>query len=543
MCLSAISCNVSEQGTLILGAEDLGESASGVGGMEYKIDDGQWQSYSAPLSVGGWADGEHVVAYRAYDQAGNRETDRELSLLVDSTSPETMAHVEGAEYRSAENVLYLTQATTISLSSSDTLSGVEGTKYRIDGGEWLTYEPFTVSAEGAHLVEYRSVDNLGNLEGTKSLAFVIDNTAPQTSLEFGAPQYADHEGAIYLSSATDCTLSAIDDESGVRDVFYRIDGGAWSAYAPFTIAGEDGHHSISFYAVDRLGNREPEQTIEVVVDNSPPVTTTTVSDPQYASADGTLYVTSASTVSLSADDNLSGVSLTEYRLDDGAWLNYAAAISLAELSNGLHSVSYRSIDRLGNPSEEEAIEVILDNVSPETVLEIENAQFVDDSGSRFATENSVFTLTGADEHSGVAATEYRIDDGEWINYAPFTLGVEGEHRIDYRSADNLGNLESVKTLLVTIDNTAPESFVEIGEPQRQDGDLLYVGAASPITLGASDALVGVAASEYRIDSGAWSRYAGSISLVGLGDGSHIVGYRSVDHLGNLGIEQTLSVGC
>jgi PKD repeat protein len=71
-------------------------------------------------------------------------------------------------------------------------SGVDYTEYRIKTGEtqgdWVKAtntagtNPFasqvTVSAEGQHTVEYRSVDKAGNAEATKSVAFGIDIPAP-----------------------------------------------------------------------------------------------------------------------------------------------------------------------------------------------------------------------------------------------------------------------------------------------------------------------------------------------------------------------------
>ena len=67
-------------------------------------------------------------------------------------------------------------------------SGVDYTEYRVDGGDWVRKanaggaSPFastlTVSAEGAHTVEYRSADEAGNVETAKSLAFGIDLPDP-----------------------------------------------------------------------------------------------------------------------------------------------------------------------------------------------------------------------------------------------------------------------------------------------------------------------------------------------------------------------------
>ena len=41
--------------------------------------------------------------------------------------------------------------------------------------------PFTVDDEGRHTIEYRSTDNEGNTESTKSVSFRIDATDPTTT--------------------------------------------------------------------------------------------------------------------------------------------------------------------------------------------------------------------------------------------------------------------------------------------------------------------------------------------------------------------------
>ena len=126
-------------------------------------------------------------------------------------------------------------------------SGVAMTQYRVntDGatGEWQTSEntagddpfetAFTVSAEGSHVVEFRSTDVAGNFEEIGSVAFSIegggeeDVTAPETTatLDPAAPG----PGGTY-DEPVDTTLSATDagaNASGVDITEYRVntDGG------------------------------------------------------------------------------------------------------------------------------------------------------------------------------------------------------------------------------------------------------------------------------------------------------------------------------
>ena len=64
--------------------------------------------------------------------------------------------------------------------------------------------------------------------------------------------------------------------------------------------------------------------------------------------------------------------------------------------------------------------------------------------------------------------------------------------------------------------------------------------ATPVTLtlSATDVTSGVAKTEYRIDSGAWTV---GVSLTLQADGDHVVGYRSVDVAGNVEASQTVHV--
>ncbi|MBT2724488.1 OmpL47-type beta-barrel domain-containing protein [Bacillus sp. ISL-46] len=70
------------------------------------------------------------------------------------------------------------------------------------------------------------------------------------------------------------------------------------------------------------------------------------------------------------------------------------------------------------------------------------------------------TLTASDEVSGVARTEYRINNGDWQEYsAPITVSQDGHNKADYRSIDNAGNTEEIKSLNVKIDKTTPSTSV------------------------------------------------------------------------------------
>ncbi|WP_246074269.1 ThuA domain-containing protein [Nonomuraea terrae] len=70
------------------------------------------------------------------------------------------------------------------------------------------------------------------------------------------------------------------------------------------------------------------------------------------------------------------------------------------------------------------------------------------------------TLTAADEGSGVAKTEYKVDDGDWAAYTdPFKVDDDGTHKVSFRSTDKAGNQEAAKDVTLKLDATKPELTV------------------------------------------------------------------------------------
>ena len=65
--------------TVTLVATDVG---SGVEGIEYRLDGGDWQEYGGPLTVS--ALGGHLVEFGSFDRAGNLENAREVTFAIAS---------------------------------------------------------------------------------------------------------------------------------------------------------------------------------------------------------------------------------------------------------------------------------------------------------------------------------------------------------------------------------------------------------------------------------------------------------------------------
>src|SRR6185369_14403437 len=118
-------------------------------------------------------------------------------------------------------------------------------------------------------------------------------------------------GGGWYTTPVQVTLSANDNFSGVANTSYAIDGGTLQGYAtPFTIS-DSGTHTIVFSSKDQANNSEPQQSMTVKIDMSPPTTQAALSGTN--GNDG--WYTTPVQLTLSATDSLSGVANTSYAID------------------------------------------------------------------------------------------------------------------------------------------------------------------------------------------------------------------------------------
>ena len=134
----------------------------------YQIDDGSWSEYSGPIALS--EDGTHTVGFYSIDVVDNAEAPRNVLVRIDATAPVTTSDASAS---------YLGTA-TVTLSATDTLSGVASTQYRLDGGAWTSGTSVTTSVGGAHTLEWRSTDTAGNVESTHSASFTVISRVDQT---------------------------------------------------------------------------------------------------------------------------------------------------------------------------------------------------------------------------------------------------------------------------------------------------------------------------------------------------------------------------
>jgi Peptidase family M1 domain len=168
----------------------------------------------------------------------------------------------------------------------------------------------------------------------------------------------------------------------------------------------------------------------------PPVSTLTVTGHKVGDWYGG---TPRPTLVLSATDG----GTRQYNLDGAGFVNYTGPVTL---SDGTHTVVYRSLDAQGNQEGDRTETIKVDATGPVTTATTNPPL----AGGAVANGTTV-TLSAVDALNGVASTEYQIDGNGFRPYtAPFLVTGGGLRVVQFRSTDTIGNVEATQTLNVLV---------------------------------------------------------------------------------------------
>lgn len=308
------------------------DAVSGLNYTKYRIDGGTWQIYSVPFVIS--SNGTHVVDYFSIDLAGNNGSGS-INIKKDTTIPVTSSTVSGTIGGSN----WYNSSVRITLTASDSPSGINCTKYSLDGGAWMTYiAPFDINANGSHILQFYSIDMAGNSESYSAISFKIDIMSPEAEI---SPSGTIGYGSWYLSNVT-IVLTCSDNDSGVKNIMWRIDNGAWFSYSTPIVVGSLGTHLIEFYSQDNANNIELIHTFLFGIDKNPP--SLVISLPLTNLTEGDI------TLSWIGSDATCDIDHFEVSIDGGAFTVYSNSTHdlTMNLSAGNHSISIRAFDVAGN---------------------------------------------------------------------------------------------------------------------------------------------------------------------------------------------------
>lgn len=331
------------------------------------------------------------------------------------------------------------------------------------------------------------VQNIHDLAGNVQVV----NPYSETSTPLVAPVTTDSGTDTNWHNAPVTVTLTCDDGpattgSGCKTTYYTTDGAdptTASTQGTSVVVATEGETTVKYFSVDNAGNVEAVKTAAnlVKVDLTLPTVGYSIA-PANPDGDNDWY-TSAPTVTLTADDALSGVDRIEYSLDGGSsWNLYSTPFAV---NDGVWTIQYRSFDVAGNESVNGTAHVKVDTQDPDEVNDLD-AEYRDDEDDIHLTWNvddndidRVFIYRGSSSsfntNSGNKIGE-NDDNDDTFNDDDVEIGETYYYKLV--SIDEAGNRSGANTIKVEIedDGTGGGTAVvtDLGTQPADEGEVLGV---------------------------------------------------------------------
>ncbi|MGE4170767.1 MAG: Ig-like domain-containing protein [Candidatus Margulisiibacteriota bacterium] len=368
------------------------------------------------------------------------------------------------------------------------------------------------------------------------------------------------------SNNTGITLNVSHSEANPDHFRIQNDGTADTTYTSVSVNGTvawtlpntEGSHTIGMRLVDKAGNISSLASQTIVLDKTPPSTSSLLSSQQVINP-----LNSTLTVTINATDSGSGIA--SYRLDikrnpsdSTALISRSGSSSVFNLgSSDLPTDSDASfvivgyaIDRAGNVSSGNvSLPLITRKVLPTFTA-------VNASGWQNTTSGAQLSVTATSlyvDHldykvytAGDALVAQGTSSGNGASYPVFSLAYatllsnqnSGVYSCDVRLVDQAGNSSAWTRYTFYFDKTIP---VITGASVQQYSNANQIGPV--ISISATDSDSGIASYQFQIDSGAWLLFGNSTqaNVQTIAEGSHSLKIRVLDAAGNASAINTYSL--
>jgi len=349
-----------------------------------------------------------VLRFFAVDEAGNTESVREESYVIDSQPPAVRAQPGAGAFGGPVKV---------ALRSSE-----RGTiRYELGGSEAGMSSPVyknPISISRTTTVSFIAVDEAGNKSPAMKNEYVIDTIPPQAVTR---PPGGKYSGRIRVKI----------EPSEPADIFFTVDGstpseGSPPYRGPITI---NNNTTLSYFAVDKVGNRSDPQSQRYILDSSPPATR---AEPPGGTFSGEV------TVSLSGEEG----AVIRYTLDgmspSEASPVYEKPLRLVKDTQ----LKFYGTDTSGNREEVHVENYTFDLTPPSTGIEPEPGYYNKPIRVTLSSEKTgrIFVRRAGQKDFGVYAGPFVVDKTE---------------KISFYSMDGAGNKEAAQVADYFIDTEPP----------------------------------------------------------------------------------------
>ena len=288
------------------------------------------------------------------------------SLYQKITTPET--------YLSADATLFVNEYYKLNWEKGEANASYF---FRWNDETWSKFsEPVYPPIAGWNELHYYAEDVLENRESEQKLNLYVDRTSPKINIIWrNLPKTWNDQFMVQANN--ELTLRALDDESGVRNLYISLDGGIENSIETgedWTMTTkEEGKHHISAFAYDNVKNISKRIELSWVVDSTPPSVSVN-SLPKLMTSNDKSICARNTKLEITAKDNFSEAKDLYWRKSGTENWNLTERIFEIEKLFPYEKtiqIEFKAKDFSGNESLPLAFTCDIDRIAPETMIKVQ----------------------------------------------------------------------------------------------------------------------------------------------------------------------------
>jgi hypothetical protein len=428
----------------------------------YYWDDSPQEVYFGPIQV---PEGSHELNYYSIDLSNNIEMLNKYTIKLDTIPPVSELELDPPE-PNGRNGWYIVQP-TINITKEPGANAY----YSFDSGLNITFTNPIVSLVGIHELSFYSKDIAGNAGEVTTVTIKVDVVPAKTDIQVDPKKPTGFNGWYTESPVISFTTDEVEGEN--VDIYYYWSEDKSSTHKENNSQSEipiseaflfsnpitcpEGENVLYYFSVDSAGCREEVNSYIIKVDTIKPVTESILS-PMQPDGENGYYVTDLE-ITLSSDE----AGQIYYYWDSTHDQPYNKPVRGLE---GVHSLTYYTVDEAGNTGEETTIKLKIDTNEPITTLILNPEKPTGTNGWYDIVPTVSF-------ESETGATIYY--HFEWFDdsIAPENFEIpEGETKIFFHSVDAAGNIGEESWELIKVDVTSPIARLEADKSSQIIGNVI-----------------------------------------------------------------------
>lgn len=338
-----------------------------------------------------------------------------------------------------------------------------------------------VTDETAEEIENEATDQSNEEETTMQNNSEPTNNPADPFYKRVAEKY-ESDNSTFVNSDCYFKLDSNDEGTGLNRIEYSIDSSDFRLYSnPFNLI-EEGARIIKYRGVDNGDNYEKAKILQVIVDNTAPVSKIQTDREVYIDGFRKYCSTKTRFMIIATDDSgasgskmtFGGFSVNEMSEQGNGEYNEENFFTMGE--EGAKEFYYTSVDNVGNRENVNKYSIIVDGTPPVVSiaqndnLVVKNNEYVVIPSAEMQTEDGQYIITSkhvvgfdaVDELSGVAAIYVKINDQDFVKYnGAIQFEKAPSYTILAKAEDNVGNVSEPVEFKFSLDFSNPDSMINV----------------------------------------------------------------------------------